>query len=1118
MKNAGVVGLGVRSASKSLTPGCPKPVIPSGSRTMPAAHSVNPRPSVPYSTLPHLLEDCARRIPDAPAILAPGRAPLSYGRLYQHIGTMGRTLRAMGIGRNDRVAVVLPNGPEMAVANLTVEAWAVCAPLNLAHGAEELGRYFADLRPSSLIMEAGINSPARRVALSRGIGIVELSTASDAEAGLFALAGDQRSTPSDDSASADDVALLLPTSGTTSRPKIVPLTHANICASAYSTSAALALTETDRCLNVLPLFHGHGLNATALASLAAGASVVCTPGLDVNRFFAWLVAFQPTWYSAVPTMHQAILAQAKQNRERVAECRLRFVRSSSAPLPPHLFRELERSFETPVIEWYGMTETASASIACNPLPPRQRKAGSVGIPVDLDVAIMDERGALLPDGKTGQVVVRGASVMSGYDGAPVAGDAAFAGDWLKTGDLGFFDADGYLFLTSRTREIINRGGEKIAPREVEEVLLEHPAVAEAVSFAVPHPTLGEDVASAVVLRHDAAATPSEIRRFVIGRVADFKIPRQVLIVSDLPKGPTGKVRRIGLATKLGLASRTTMPERFVAPRTPLEKMLAQCWAEILRLEQVGIHDNFFALGGDSLSVVHVLARVYEIINLEIEVSRFFEAPTIAALADHFETLIPSAHAARASSAIVRAPREHGVPASITQERLLKLQQVLPGIPLLNVLYSLRMMLPFDAAVLERCINEIVRRHEILRTTFAIVDGRCVQVIAPQLTVHLTLDDLSGLLEAKKGAVGQQLLQEELLHSFDLAKGPLFRSRLVRLAEEEHLLLVTMHQIISDAWSLGVLVDELAELYDAFSAGETSPLAPLSIQYADFAHWQRQWRSYPETMAQLEYWQEQLRDPLPEMRLATGRPRSIVDRFRTARRELALPATLSEAAKRFSLHEGGTLFMALVAALKILLHCYVGQEDLRVATLVANRNRSGTAELIGPLANTVILRTNLAGDPSPREVVRRVRTTTLAAFDHQDLPFEELVETLERERALKPEALARVMITLQNATLRPTSSSGSTLSFEEAYPNIPMPLAMMTTFDVILALHEGTDGLVGSCVYKPHLFDAMIVDRFLVDFQSVIEQMVAQPERPISSIRVSRSTVRPLLTKDPDLSR
>jgi hypothetical protein len=550
---------------------------------------------------------------------------------------------------------------------------------------------------------------------------------------------------------------------------------------------------------------------------------------------------------------------------------------------------------------------------------------------------------------------------------------------------------------------------------------------------------------------------------------------------------------------MGLASPIDMPQTFVAPRTPLEKMLAGCWAEILQLEQVGIYDDFFALGGDSLSVAHLLARVYEIMHLEIEVSCFFEAPTIAEIAHHLETLIPADQAARTSSAIPRAPREDGVPASIAQERLWRLQRVLPGIPLFNILYALRLTSAFDPAILEQSLNEIVRRHEILRTTFNVVYGQYVQVIAPQLTVHLGLDDLHTLPQPKKDNAAHQLIQEEVLHCFDLAHGPLFRTRLVCLAEREHLLLITIHHTIGDGWSRGVLGNELTALYDAFSAGEASPLAPLSMQYADFAYWQRHWQLHPDIVAQLEYWRKQLRDPLPIMELATARPTRAVEDLLTTRRAVEIPASLSEAAKRFSRREGGTLFMALVAALKTLLHRYLGQEDLRVATLVANRNRPGTHGVIGPLANTVILRTNLGGDPSPQEVMRRVRATTLAAFANQDLPFEVLTETLERERALKPAKLAQVMIQLQNATLRPIASSGHTLAFEEADPSMLVPLVTATTFDVILMLHESTDGLTGSCVYKPHLFEATAIDRLLRDFQSVLEQMVTQPERPISAI-------------------
>jgi acyl-CoA synthetase (AMP-forming)/AMP-acid ligase II len=1070
--------------------------------TMSNKRSLGSRPG-PSLCLPHLLEHQARRIPDAPAILALGRAPLSFGRLYAHIQEVEHRLRAMGISRHDRIAIVLPNGPELATAILAAAASATCAPINPAYRTDEVARYFADLQPHALIVQAGQDTPARRAALDRGVRVIELAPTSDPEAGLFTLRGEQSQARSAESAAPSDITLLISTSGTTSRPKIVPQTHAKVCAAAYAHNTALALTQCDRCLNILPLFHGHGLIATLIASLAAGASVVCTPGLDVNHFSAWLTQFEPTWYSGVPAMHQAILGHMRHNRDRPSGSRLRFLRSSSAPLPPRIFAELEHSFDTYAIEWYGMSEVAAAPITCNPPGPRPRKPGSVGLPVGLDVEIMDEIGALLPRGLTGQVVVRGATVMAGYDGDPSATAAAFAGEWFKTGDLGYFDDDGYLFLTGRIRELINRGGEKISPQEVDEVLLDHPAVAEAVTFAIPHATLGEDVAAAVVLRPHAAATPKDIRQFASGRIAEFKVPRQVHIVTQIPKGPTGKLQRVCLANQLAVETDAAIRRTSVAPRTPLEKVLAAIWGEVLQVEEVLVHDNFFLLGGDSLLATRVLVRLYEIMQVEVEVACIFEAPTVAEMAAHLETLIQAGGASQPPSAIVRVARESSVaPTSIAQERLCELQHALAGLPFFNVLYALRLMPVVEVASLERSINEIVRRHKILRTTFAAIEGRYMQLIAPQLNIPVLFDDVRALPKSEKESAELDLIQSEALHSFDLEEGPLIRTRLLRLEEDEYLLLICTHQAICDGWSLGVLAEELIALYDAFASEQESPLVPLAIQFADFAHWQRQWRSHREMVAQLEYWKKQLGDPLPGMQLAKSSPRRKIDDLRTVRRTWTLPATLVEAAKRFGHAEGCTLFMVLVAALKTLLHRYLGQNEVRVATNVANRNRVGAKTLIGPLVNTVVLRTNLDGDPEFREVMRRVRVTTLAAFAHQDLPLQELAQLLERERGLNPRSLANVMILLQNDALRPALRSGQRLGFAEANPNMLLPLVTITSFDVILVFRENLDGFVGTCIYKPFLFRARVIDRLLRDFAEVLERMTAQPERPISELRVS----------------
>ncbi len=1054
---------------------------------------------VGFSSFYDLLQGHARRFADAPAILAPDCTPLSYRRLYRHIDDIGRVLRAKGIGRDDRLAVVMPNGPELAVAIVAGATNAACASINPAYSAEELDRYFADLRPRALIVPVGVDGPARRVAQARGVPVFDLTPTGEA-AGLFTLAGTAAGKPSSDPIGPGTTALFLFTSGTTSRPKIVPLTHANICTSAFSAVAALKLSEADRCLNVLPLFHGHGLIATVMTSLAAGAGVVCTPGCDVNRFFGWLREFAPTWYSAVPTMHQAILAQARLNPDQVAGIRLRLVRSASAPLPPRVFAELERTFATSVIEFYGMTETASAPIACNPLSPRKSKPGSVGIPVGLDVAILNDRGDVLRAGRIGHVTVRGGSVMPGYDGDAAATAAAFTGDWFKTGDQGFFDDEGYLYLSGRTREMINRGGENIAPREVDEALLDHPAVAEAVTFAVPHATLGEDVAAAVVLRPNADATAKDIRQFAAGRLADFKVPRQVLIVEQLPKGSTGKVQRIGLAEKLGLAGGSAASRTFVAARTPLENVLAGIWADVLRLEQVGIHDDFFALGGDSLLAAHVLTSIRDAMHLEVGVVSLFDAPTVAEMAEYLETLIKTGRTGQPE--IARVSRNEPLSASPAQERLWTLQQAVPDLPFFNILYALRVTSALDVTLLERSLDEIVRRHEILRTTVGVAGGRQIQVIAPQLTVPLAVDDLRELSKSKKEAAAHRLVQAELLHSFDLTRGPLIRARIVQLTEHEHLLLIAMHQMIADGGSLGVIAEELAALYEAFSTGKASPLPPLPIQYADFAAWQRAWESHPDVAAQLDYWREQLRGQPPVLKLAVARPRRAASEF-TAQRDIALPAGLTETVKQFSRREGGTLFMALVAAFKTLLHRYAGEDDLRLATNVANRNRAGTEGLIGPLANTVILRTDLGGDPTAREVMRRVRATTLEAYAHQDLPFEVVAETLAHERGLDPAQLAQVMILLHNAALRPQTRAGRALAFEEADPGMPMPLVTTTTYDVILSLRETAQGLIGSCIYQPHLFGSKWIDRLLADLQEILEQMASEPERRISTIRFSR---------------
>jgi acyl-CoA synthetase (AMP-forming)/AMP-acid ligase II len=504
----------------------------------------------------------------APAIGAPGRGWLTYGELRALSARTGEALREAGIGARDRVAIVLPNGAEMAAAFVTVAQHATTAPLNPAYREDEFAFYLEDLGARAVVLAEGEDGPAAAAAARLGLSVLRLSAEEDAPAGSFSLTPEgaapavvaPEGTPGE-----DDVALILHTSGTTSRPKIVPLLQSNVAASARNIMESLRLVPEDRCLNVMPLFHIHGLIAAVSATLAAGASISCTPGFDALRFYGWLDEVEPTWYTAVPTMHQAILARAPRNAEAIGRARLRFLRSSSASLPAPVMTKLAETFGAPVVEAYGMTE-ATHQMCSNPLGEGRQRPGSVGVPAGPLVRIAHEAedrllgGSDEATGVTGEVAISGPNVTPGYESNPEANEKNFfeadGRRWFRTGDQGAFEEGGYLRLTGRLKEIINRGGEKVSPLEVDDVLSDHPAVAQAVCFALPHPKLGEEVAAAIVLREGEDATEAAIRDFASGRLAAFKVPRKVVILEEIPKGATGKLQRIGLAEKLGLVEPT----------------------------------------------------------------------------------------------------------------------------------------------------------------------------------------------------------------------------------------------------------------------------------------------------------------------------------------------------------------------------------------------------------------------------------------------------------------------------------------------------------------------------------------------------------------------------------
>ena len=573
-------------------------------------------------SIERLLAGQAERQPEAAALMFSGRPPITYRSLHEQVTGIRTSLRAAGVASDDRVAIVHPNGPGMAVAFLGVASAATCAPLNPTYAAAEFDFYLEDLDARAVIVPSNWDSPVREVAQKRGIRVLELTDRVSPEGRVFALDVSTSAPSFSEPESNDGIALILHTSGTTARPKMIRLTQRNLCASAENIRTTLRLTESDRCLNVMPLFHIHGLIGALLSSVASGACVVCTPGFSPVHFYDWLDEFRPTWYSAVPSMHQEILARAAASQAIVARSQLRFIRSSSAALSPLVMGQLESTFNAPVLQAFGMTE-ASHQIASNPLPPGTRKPGSVGLPTGLEVAILDDQDNSLPSGVPGEIAIRGPNVTtvrpsSGKDLIPRGPD-----EWFRTGDLGFLDEDGYLFISGRIKEIINRGGEKIAPIEIDEVLLEHPGVAQAIACGVADPRLGEDVIAVVVRRAGSTLTERELREFASTRIAAFKVPRRIMFVEQIPKGPTGKIQRIGLAKKLGIESLSFAQPggsvQFAAPQTPTELTLAEIWGAVLGIDRIGVHDNFFELGGDSMAAADVIARCESLLGVTINI-------------------------------------------------------------------------------------------------------------------------------------------------------------------------------------------------------------------------------------------------------------------------------------------------------------------------------------------------------------------------------------------------------------------------------------------------------------------------------------------------------------------
>ena len=577
------------------------------------------------------LSGIAAANPTAPAILAPGRQPLTFGALVEQIDVLRGYLTDRGIERGDRIALLAPRGPETAVAALGIMCCGTCVALNPQVMAEECKAIFTETKVRALFAPGTADSPALEVARMRRLASIEWSIALELPAGHLRLDGNVGIRRADPTPAPDDIALIVFTSGSTAKPKIVPATHANLIARADKVRRLFALDASDRCLNLMPLCYMHGLSSGLTGPLAAGGSAICPSDFEKETFLACLAQLRPTWYTAAASYHEAILDWLRSRPTAASGHRLRFARSASAPLAADVQEALEKLLGIPIVEGYGTSETG---LVTSDPPHGVRKRGTVGVSPDNDIGIIDERDALLPAGVTGEVVVRGPSVSAGYEGDPEATRTAFRNGWYHTGDLGVLDASGYLTLVGRIKELINRGGEKVSPAEVEAVLLAHPSVAQAVSFPVPHLTLREDVWAAVRLHPDRTVSETDLRRFALERLTPFKVPRRIVFTDALPTGPTGKLLRRGLADRFHIAHVPDPSGNDDAPScTPMERTLLVIFREILGTDTLGLDDDFFINGGDSLSAVTLSVRIEEELKVSVPLLSLMETPTPRQLAN-----------------------------------------------------------------------------------------------------------------------------------------------------------------------------------------------------------------------------------------------------------------------------------------------------------------------------------------------------------------------------------------------------------------------------------------------------------------------------------------------------
>jgi amino acid adenylation domain-containing protein len=1036
-------------------------------------------------TLHELFEEQVVLSPGALAVKT-GAESLTYHELNERSNKLAHYLREKGIGPESRVGVCVERSAEMIVSLLGVlKAGAAYVPIDHNHPAERFQWLLHDSGASLLLTQPHLLEKLPPVKLQ----ILSL----DRE---LSLLGGQSVENVSCTVTADNLAYVIYTSGSTGRPRAVMIPHRGICNTLLWRRETFALTNADRLLFNLP----YSFDASVwqiFGTLISGATLVLSKPsryLDSSYLVEKIVAEGITITDFVPSALQVFLDDPGTDR-----CHsLRHVFSGGEALTSSTRDQFFARLGASLHNVYGPTETSvdAAYWTCD----RAGKSDSVpiGHPIaNKQLYVIDELFRVVPIDVTGEIYIGGSGLARGYSGLPGLTAEKFVPDpfsldpgarLYRTGDQGRYRPDGAIEHVGRVDNQVKIRGFRIELNEIEATLALHEDVHDCVVVA-REDTPGNKRLVAYVVTGNLVLSPRALRQFLEGKLPSYMLPAAIVLIDKLPLTESGKVDRRSLPAPDAMDLEPD--EGFAAPRNQIEDLLAEVWAQLLGVKRVSVHDNFFALGGHSLLAARIVSRVREAFKTEIPLRALFEHPTVASLAEVVEAAMKGDQELQVP-AITPFPHHKNPPMSFAQQRLWFIDRLVPGNAFYNMLGAFTLQGRLNVEALAGSLNDLIERHEILRTTYAEIDGDLVQVIQPQSPLSLTKIDLTGLPAAQRESEAYLLAVKEGERPFDLTRGPLIRAQLLRLTEEDHRLFLTMHHIVSDGWSLSLLLSELMMFYNARTTGVEARLPRLPIQYADYAAWQQLWLQGEVLVKQMDYWHRQLHAAPALLELPGDHPRPSTQSFKGAIHSFKVSSATTESLRRLCRQESATMFMVLLAAFDVLLSRYSGQHDIVIGTSVAGRNRSELERLIGFFINTLVLRTDLSGKPTFRELVGRVREISLGAYAHQDIPFEKIVEELQPQRDLSHTPVFQVMFELHNAPADTSDLPELTIRSMEIDGGT-------SKFDISLALQEAGNGLLGWFEYSTDLFTAEYIARMTGHFLTLLEAIAQDPDQKIGAL-------------------